>query len=887
MGCYSGKSKTVLQTTKPLENRSSLIVTPSIDGNVKQVERRTNKSSNPIADSRIKFESSEAKTAEFQPREKTQKDYEQITKSISTHFLFNSLSDESIRAVVDEFKLYSFGPKENIFSQGCPGQNFYIIASGRVEVIVNGKAKKVMVKGEQFGELALLHDSVRTATVCTVEKTYLWILGGDTFRSIITSLNTKKHEENKHFVNSIPVFSSFSKEQKDSLLSLIITHDFNDGQTIVQEGDPGNLLYIIKKGSVSCSKSGSEIRKLWPGDFFGEQALLYNTPRTATVTAIGKVTLLSLGRDDLHIAFGSHLQTIIYRNSKRIAIEKSSVLKSLNKSQVEAIIDKMDIACYKPGQIVIGRGSCKRNKVFIVLKGTIRSQSKSLGLYCCIGDEEIHKGLTENWEENWVADVETDVATILREDLEGAIGGHLSKVTSQNEVLMVLRRVQLLRSLPLHKLENLVSALKLYEFNDGDVIFEEGAEGDAFYIVKEGQVEILRAGVSIRMITRHDFFGERSIIMDEKRTATVIARDHAFCWSLSKKDFLALIDEGIRKQLSKRMELQNDKIALTELVVVKLLGRGMFGNVFLTFNTKTSVFYALKTVQRNKVIAYDIYDNVVLERKILLSVDHPLIVKLVKTFKDDSRLYFLMEFVHGMDLFDALREMGLLNNESSKFYISCLLLIFEHMHERKIIYRDLKPENVMVDNEGYPKLIDFGTSKIIHARTFTMVGTPHYMAPEIIKGSGYTLSADLWSLGVMLYEFVCGGVPFGEEEEDTFKIYGKILDRHLKYPSYMSSTRCKPIIEKMLDPNPAMRGTVEALKEHAWFNGVSWDGLLGKQIKPPYVPKLDALNAALQKALKTSKGLQEVIRVHEEQDEFVDNGKNKNKVPPANWDDEF
>lgn len=887
MGCYSGKSKSVLQSTKPLENKTSLIVSQSMDGNHKQVERRTNKNQNPIADSRIKFESAEAKTAEFQQREKTLKDFEQITKSISTHFLFNSLSEESVRAIVQEFKLYSFGPKETIFSQGSPGQNFYIIASGRVEVIVNGKSKKVMVKGDQFGELALLHESVRTATVCTVEKTYLWILGGDSFRSIITSLNTKKYEENKHFVNSIPVFNSFSNQQKESLLSLIVTHDFNDGQVIVQEGDPGNLLYIIKKGSVSCSKSGSEIRKLWPGDFFGEQALLYNTPRTATVTAVGKVTLLSLGRDDLNIAFGSHLQQIIYRNSKRIAIEKSSVLKSLNKSQIEAIIDKMDIACYKPGQIVIGRGSAKKNKIFIVLKGSIRSSNKTFGLYACVGDEEIHNNVSENWEENWIADVDADIAILVREDLENAIGGHLTKIASQNEVLMVLRRVQLLRSLPMHKLENLVSALKLYEYRDGDVIFEEGAEGDAFYIVKEGQVEILRGGVSIRMITRHDFFGERSIILDEKRTATVIARDRALCWSLSKKDFLALIDEGIRKQLSKRMELQNDKIALSELTIVKLLGKGMFGNVFLAFNTKTSVFYALKTVQRNKIVAYDIYDNVVLERKILLNVDHPLIIKLVKTFKDDSRLYFLMEFIHGMDLFDSLREMGLLNNESSKFYISCLLLIFEHMHERKIIYRDLKPENVMIDSEGYPKLIDFGTSKIIHNRTFTMVGTPHYMAPEIIKGSGYTLSADIWSLGIMLYEFVCGCVPFGEEEEDTFKIYGKILDRNLKYPSYMSSTRSKPIIEKMLDPNPAMRGTVETLKEHQWFVGVSWDGILGKQIKPPFIPKLEPLNAALQKALKTAKGLQDIIGAHEEHDEVVDNGKNKNKVQPAHWDDEF
>ena len=204
-----------------------------------------------------------------------------------------------------------------------------------------------------------------------------------------------------------------------------------------------------------------------------------------------------------------------------------------------------------------------------------------------------------------------------------------------------------------------------------------------------------------------------------------------------------MIDEGIRKQLKKRMELQNDSILLSDLLLLKLLGKGMFGNVFLVYSTASSVLYALKTVQRTKISAYDIYDNIVLERKILLQLDHPLIIKLVKTFKDENRLYFLMEFVQGIDLFDALRDLGLLNNENSKFYISCVLLIFEHLHERSIIYRDLKPENIMIDSEGYPKLIDFGTAKILKQRTYTMVGTPHYMCPEVIKGIGYGLTADI------------------------------------------------------------------------------------------------------------------------------------------------
>ena len=192
----------------------------------------------------------------------------------------------------------------------------------------------------------------------------------------------------------------------------------------------------------------------------------------------------------------------------------------------------------------------------------------------------------------------------------------------------------------------------------------------------------------------------------------------------------------------KRIELQDDSISLRDLVCIKVLGKGMFGNVFLVSDKNRPMLYALKTVSRKKIERYEIQENLVLERKILLQLDHNLILKLVKTFKDSKRIYFLTEFVRGLDLFDVLRQLNLVSDNDSKFYTASLILMFEHLHERDIIYRDLKPENVMVDDEGYPKLIDFGIAKIIQGRTYTVVGTPHYMAPEVIVGKGYGLLAD-------------------------------------------------------------------------------------------------------------------------------------------------
>lgn len=834
-----------------------------------------------------KQQSSELINAKLQMHNKTSKDYEHISKSLISHFLFNSMSESHIISVIDQFKLYLYSGKSIVCEQGSPGDNFFIVAAGRVEVIVNGIKKKIMSKGEQFGEIALLHNTLRTATIKTVEQTYLWALSRGSFKEALLTIHNNKLKENKHFIDNVSIFAGLNAEQKELLLSLIVTHEFHEGQKIVQEGDPGDLVYIIQKGQVSCSKDGKEIRKLSQGNIFGEQALLYNTSRTATVIAIGKVILLSLGREDLATAFGSQLQQIIYKNTQLIAIEKSKCLKFLNKSQIENFIHKVRIFTYKPGEKVIPKGSHKQDKIFIVVKGFIKSTHIVLNLYSTLGDEEIFKENQEKWEEDWVADADSDIGVISKVDMESAIGGKFEIVSAKNEVLSVLRKVQILRGLPNGKLENLADSLKISQFAVGEKIFEEGDEGEYFYIIKQGQVEIFRNGVSIRVITKNDYFGERSIIMNEKRTAAVIARTQTECWTLSKTVFLQLVDEGMRKQLLIRMQLQNDKINLSDLIVVKLLGKGMFGNVFLVHNSETNVYYALKTVNRARAIFYDICENLVLERKILLQVDHPLIIKLVKTFKDPFRLYFLMEYIQGIDLFDTLRELGLLNNESSKFYTACLVLIFEHLHEHGIIYRDLKPENIMIDLNGYPKLIDFGTAKILENRTFTLVGTPHYMAPEIINGSGYGFGADIWSMGIMLYEFICGCVPFGDDEEDPYKIYAKILEHNIKYPNYIISSKSKPIIEKMLEPNQSMRGKIDNIKENPWLYGTPWESLLTKSIKPPYLPKPENLNPQLQKVQRSNKRMCSVVRTYEDLEERLDQNKVIKKQPPLNWDEEF
>jgi len=232
------------------------------------------------------------------------------------------------------------------------------------------------------------------------------------------------------------------------------------------------------------------------------------------------------------------------------------------------------------------------------------------------------------------------------------------------------------------------------------------------------------------------------------------------------------------------------------------------------------------------------------ERNILLKVNHPFLMRLHYAFQTTEKLALVMDFINGGDLFHHLQLLPdrRFNNDRAMYYVAEIALGIEHLHSLGILYRDLKPENVLIDSEGHVRLTDFGLSKEGlykgNDRTSSFCGTPEYLAPEILKGGNYNNAVDWWALGALMYEMLTGWVPF--YTKDIQQMYQLKLTARVGVPDYIDSL-AKNLVIRLLDRNPETRLTDPSeIKSHPWFAPIDWDALYNKRVHPPYIPSLNS-----------------------------------------------
>lgn len=283
------------------------------------------------------------------------------------------------------------------------------------------------------------------------------------------------------------------------------------------------------------------------------------------------------------------------------------------------------------------------------------------------------------------------------------------------------------------------------------------------------------------------------------------------------------------------------RLQIEEFKLGKIIGSGTFSYVRMVHlrNTdETPPPMALKTMKKKTLVDLGQVGHVQAERTILGMLNFPFIVVFLGSFQDDRRVFFLMEYMHGGDLYGRLKREGRLPVDHAKFYAAELVLAFDYLHSLGVAYRDLKPENVMLDRDGHLRLIDFGFAKVVKSdMTFTIVGTPEYLAPEIIQSIGHNTPVDMWALGVLIYEMLAGYPPFFAG--NPYDIYKKILGMEIKYPRHFD-VKARDLIQQLLAHSARKRFTCENCFTHTWFNYVEWMSVLGLDVVPPFRPHVES-----------------------------------------------
>lgn len=433
--------------------------------------------------------------------------------------------------------------------------------------------------------------------------------------------------------------------------------------------------------------------------------------------------------------------------------------------------------------------------------------------------------------------------------------------------IKILKKVPIMQGLSDKVLSKVSESLLRENFDAGKVIIKEGDAGNVFYMVEEGSVDVSAAGEFVRTMEQGAFFGEQALLNDAPRSATCTAKTKCTLLAMARENFEKLFGKlkdlkGVmaethkaRLRSQKSMENQPDDAAQTiipigELSVIKDVGRGAFGRVKIVKHKTTDAIYALKVMQKQMIIKTKNATQVVREKKLLAMVQpFPLVVSLESAMQDKNCLYLLQEFINGGDLFHRLYNLeGCFQTPTAQYYACCVAQMLERLHSFDILYRDLKPENLLLSDQGVLKMVDFGMAKICEGRTYTLCGTPEYMAPEIIHSWGHGKGVDVWALGVLIYEMLCGRNPFEDPSNSHSAVYRNISKGHIVFPPWLRDHQGKQLIRLMLVRQPSKRfgcgkNGIKEIRKHSWFAKVDFEGVRDGTVRPPIKPVLkDALD---------------------------------------------
>ena len=828
--------------TKKNASKSALKTTNNNNNEAKRDKAKKKKEKISVVSRDKEDKNQEKKVLELIHEKNAEKeDYELIYDIISRHFFLQTLNNQARNEIIISMSLYSLKAGKTLFTQGSSGNFWYIVHSGQLNKFMNDKLVGTINAGDSFGEHALMNNSPRSNTIVAVTDCKLWVMKRQIFRKILEFIFTTNYEQNMKFLEgiNIPLDSTIKSIMANNLIQEI----YKEGQYIVKEGEVGSCMYIIKEGEVECIKGDKIVRILKQGDNFGQKAILEGEKRSLDVRAKTDCKIYSISSNFFETQFGENYREQLYFSFISTAFVGSKKFNIINQKMISKTFKYFQFRSLKFNELVYPKDQNICEKLCVVLEGNIidkKINKIEAKRYEILYEEQLVNNSDELIKHDLLAEPDCVLAEIDYAKFKELIGGDLKTAQTKSVQLNSFGNISLFRILSDEKIEFLQNNLKIEKFQNGKKIITQGEVGDKLYIIKSGRVDFFVNSRYIRSQNEGEDFGAKSLILSsDKRTATAIANGEVQCYTLTAKVFKSILEPSLYEYFTNKFALEDNTIELKDLDNIKELGSGNFGCVNLVRNKKNKQFYAIKALDLEQIKKENLEVCVELEKNVLLKTDHPFIMKMVKYLKNENYIFFINEYIKGKELWDVIRDIGLLNKEQTQFYIASILLAINHLHKKKIIYRDIKPENVMVNEKGYIKIIDFGTVKEIEDRTSTIIGTSHYMAPEITKGEGYSFQVDIWSIAICMYEFFCGKLPFGEELEDPMDIYRAVCKEELSFPNFVHDEKFMLLLNKMLRKNPAQRlWKYEQIRADPYFSDFDWKKLISLSYPPPYLIKM-------------------------------------------------
>ncbi|GAB9464797.1 hypothetical protein Gpo141_00002223 [Globisporangium polare] len=707
------------------------------------------------------------------------------------------------------------------------------------------------------------------------------------------------------------LFSCMQTEQLFSFAKFMFIQVVEPGERIIKQGEVGDKFYVVRSGKFAVTNAqGVVINRLAPNATFGELGLLYNGKRSASVAADPDI------RGSLYALRGKFFRYVAAQNSinntqsSLLALQKVKLLESLTEEQLKLVANSVQQLQYRAGDVIVHKGE-PGSVLYMIQSGRVACTDIGNGVGVVElkdGDYFGERALLASEPRAATVIAKTDVrAMVLDQEVFTSLLGPLQEVLDFNRLWRILESVNVLKNVPESLKRKLLDLAQQSSFAPGEFIIREGDEGDTFYIVKDGEAKVLQRSplspssprssssttksqpdVEVARIGPGDTFGEMALLNRSPRMASVVACTKVDCFVLDRTHFesiFAPVKEELHDLAKQRETLNADRcfshwISITNLERVRIIGMGSYGIVYIAQHTPSGRFVAVKEMWKARLEQSRQVHHICSEKQLLEKIDSPFLLKFYTALQDDRKVYFVTELLLGGELFRRIVSPAgkpiTLSLHDARFYTACCTNSLAYLHERSVAYRDLKPENILLDNDGYAKLVDFGFAKKVSGKTYTLCGTPEYLAPEIILSVGHGTAVDSWGLGVLLYEMVMGDSPFASGSDDHLAICQNILQDRVAFPADCDEA-WKQLVMSLLHRQPERRASMVAggpndIRKQAWFSDFDWDALQQRAMVAPWKPQLQDETDGKYFQAVTSDDLSEF-------ESWED-------VPPANsWDD--